>query len=413
MSQFSTVTKVLPEKEFIALFALMMSLTALSMDAILPGFQHIAHDLGIQDYQKTQWIVSSLIVGMVFGELLFGPLSDSIGRKKSILIGVGIYILGSIIALSSSSLFMLLLGRAIQGLGVAGPKIASRALIRDLYQGPDMARIMSYVMVIFILVPILAPALGQLVMVFGSWRWVFAAFIVQAFIASFWLALRQAETLPREQSRPLSFSRLLNDGRFILSQRDVMAYTTIAGCIFGGLMLYLSVAQSVFQDIYQTGEYFPLYFAILSIGAGLASFSNGRLVHRLGMAFSVTCALCLLIVASFVLLCLCFFFAGSPPFYAFMGLGILIFFSYGLVFGNINAMALEPLGNMAGLAASIISSLSSLIAVFVSSSIGQFYYLTVMPLGAGFLLLACISLGLLLLAKKTNLHRNTGKNPLE
>ena len=177
----------LPEKEFIALFALMMSLTALSMDSMLPAFPNIATSLGIEDYQKTQWIVSAMIFGMMFGEIIFGPLSDAIGRKKCILIGIGIYIGGSVIALSASSIEVFLLGRVIQGFGVSGPKIASRALVRDLYKGAAMARIMSFVMMVFILVPLLAPSIGQLVMQVADWRWIFALLVFQASVAGGWL----------------------------------------------------------------------------------------------------------------------------------------------------------------------------------------------------------------------------------
>lgn len=395
-----SLKRMLPEKEFIALFALMMSLTALSMDAVLPAFPDIARDLQISHYQYTQWIVSGLIFGMVFGEMTFGPLSDAIGRRKSILLGVSIYMLGSIIAMTAQTLPILLLGRVIQGIGVAGPKIASRALIRDLYKGPAMARIMSFVMVIFILVPMLAPWFGQKVMLLGSWRWVFVAFLVQASIASIWLLLRQAETLPKEQRQPLHLGRLLRDGKSIALRVDVMAYTAIAGCIFSGMMLYLSISQSIFQDIYHTGTDFPLYFALMSCGAGLASFTNGNLVMRLGMRLLVTVALSLMALVALVMLLAALFHQGVPPFWLFLLLGMLVFFCQGLLFGNINAMAMEPLGKTAGLGASMISSFSSLLAVVLSTLVGLFYHHSVTPLASGFLLFSSLSLGLLWLAKR-------------
>ena len=389
----------LAEKEFIVLFAIITSLTALSIDAMLPAFPNISHDLQITDYQHTQWIISALIFGMMFGELIFGPLSDAIGRKHSILLGVAIYLLGSIVALCADSLWMLLAGRVIQGFGVAGPKIASRALIRDLYQGASMARIMSYVMVIFILVPMLAPAFGQLIMTLGNWRWIFAALMIQALVASLWLMTRQAETLPKDKRLPLETSRLLKSAKFILSRKDVVAYTGIAGLIFGGLMLYLSIAQSIFQDVYQLGNHFPVYFALLASGSGLANLLNARIVQRVGMKPCVAYALLIMSTMAGLLTAVALYFDGVPPFWLFMLVGIMLFACLGMVFGNINALAMEPLGKVAGLAAAMISSASSLVAILVATLVGQFYHFTVTPLAAGFLLFSVLAYGLLRYAR--------------
>ncbi|WP_369919843.1 multidrug effflux MFS transporter [Marinomonas polaris] len=390
-----TQVKRLPERELVALFALMMSLTALSMDAMLPAFPNIAESLAIVDYQKTQWIVSAMILGMVFGEILFGPLSDAIGRKKSILLGISIYIIGSVVALSASSIEVFLLGRMIQGFGVAGPKIASRALIRDMYKGAAMARIMSFVMMVFILVPLLAPSVGQLVLKVADWRWIFALLIAQAAIAGGWLLLRQPETLLKENRIPLNRKRLIADVRVIWRRRDVMAFTVLLGCIFGGLMLHISTAQSIFQDVYNTGDRFPLFFAMLAIGSSIINFSNGKIVLRVGMLRCVIGALSVLLSTAFILLIAALFFDGVPPFALFMGLGMVMFSCFGMVFGNVNAMAMEPLGKTAGLGASLISSLSSMIAIVLSTIAGQFYNFTVIPLASGFVIFSIIALVML------------------
>lgn len=393
--QSKSLKRKLPEKEFIALFALMMSLTALSMDAMLPAFPLIAESLAIVDYQQTQWIVSAMILGMVFGEIIFGPLSDAIGRKRSILIGISIYILGAVVALLASSIEVFLLGRMIQGLGVAGPKIASRALVRDLYKGADMARIMSFVMMVFMLVPLLAPAIGQLVIQVADWHWIFALLIMQAAMAGGWLLFRQPETLAPQNRIPLNRKRLMADVRVIVGRRDVMAFTVLLGCIFAGLLLHISTAQSIFQDVYQTGNRFPLFFAMLAIGSSIISFSNGKIVQRVGMLPCVVSALSVLLLASCVLLIVSLFFDGVPPFALFMGLGMVMFSCLGMVFGNVNAMAMEPLGKMAGLGASLISSLSSLIAIVLSTLVGQFYNFTAVPLASGFVLFSFIALVML------------------
>lgn len=386
----------LPEKELVALFALMMSLTALSMDAILPAFAHIADSLTIVDYQQTQWFISAMILGMVFGELFFGPLSDAIGRKKSILLGIGVYIIGSVIAVSASSLEVFLIGRMIQGFGVAGPKIASRALIRDLYKGAAMARIMSFVMMVFLLVPMLAPSIGQLVMQVADWRWIFALLIVQAFVAGTWLLFRQPETLLKENRIVLSRKRLAADIKKIFSYRDVMAFTVLLGSIFGALMMYISTAQSLFQDVYNTGDRFPVYFAIMAIGASAINFFNAKIVQRVGMLRCVQSALGVLLTTSSVLLVVTLVFDGVPPFTLFMGLGVIMFSCFGMIFGNVNAMAMEPLGNVAGLASSLISSLSSLLAIVLATFVGQFYHASVTPLASGFVGFSLLALIMLL-----------------
>lgn len=400
MSNQNSSKRTLSEKEFIALFAMITSLTALSLDTVLPAFKDMAATLSVTDYKQIQWVVSALIGGMMFGELLFGPLSDAIGRKVSILLGVSIYIVGCLVAMLADSLELLLLGRFIQGFGVAGPKIASRALIRDLHKGAAMARIMSYVMVIFILVPMIAPSLGQMVLLVGSWRWIFAALVVQALLASIWLVVRQPETLPQEKRQPLSWLRLYRDGCYILKRQEVLCYIAMVGLVFGGLMLYLGIAQSIFQDLYHTGDRFVLYFALMAGGSGVASFMNGRLVMRLGMQRLVTFALLLKLVAALALWIACGYFSGVPPLWLFLVCGMPIFFSMGLLFGNINAMALEPLGHVAGLASSIISSSTSLIAVVLSLIVGAFYEFTITPLAMGYTAIAVIAIALLHFANR-------------
>ncbi|WP_012071761.1 multidrug effflux MFS transporter [Marinomonas sp.] len=399
----STV-KRLAEKELVALFALMMSLTALSMDAMLPAFPNIAESLAIVDYQKTQWIVSAMILGMVFGEIVFGPLSDAIGRKKSILLGISVYLVGSVIALLASSIEAFLIGRMIQGFGVAGPKIASRALIRDMYKGAAMARIMSFVMMIFLLVPMLAPSVGQLVVKVADWRWIFVLLMTQSAVAGIWLLLRQPETLAIENRIPLRWERIWLDIRFVLSRRDVVAYTILLGCVFGAVMLYISTAQSIFQDVYETGDRFPLFFAILAIGSAIINFSNGKIVMHVGMLRCVVGALSVMLTMALILLGLSLSFDGVPPFGLFMVLGVVMFSCLGMIFGNVNAMAMEPLGKVAGLGTSLISSLSSLIAIILAAILGLFYNFTLVPLAAGFVLFSAVALIMLrygYLASKT------------
>jgi DHA1 family bicyclomycin/chloramphenicol resistance-like MFS transporter len=388
--------------EFVALISLATSLTALSIDAILPALRDLGTALGVADARDTQLVVILFIFGMVFGEIFFGPLSDAVGRKKAILFGLAIFGLGAVVAMTADSLEQVLVGRIIQGIGCAGPKIAARALVRDQFVGPAMARIMSFIFMVFILVPMLAPALGQAILFVADWRAIFFVFLIIAAIVALWLSLRQPETLAAERRIPIRLDTLLANGLLILRHAKVMAYTFAAGFIFGALLLYLSTSQALFFDLYGIGETFPLYFAIFALGIGLASFFNSQLVMRHGMHRMAVTALGGLIVFGSAMLVVALAYDGVPPFGAFMTLGFLTFFCNGLLFGNLNALAMQSLGRVAGLGASMISSISSLVAVAISMAIGRFYDMTAVPLACGFILAGAVSLALVLAA-----HRST------
>ena len=394
MKTFSLSTRRQPlgTVEFIALFALLTSLVALSIDTMLPAFPAISPSFGLFESKDSQLVISALILGMVFGELAFGPLSDTKGRKYAILLGMGIFCIGSIISMLAQSYEWMLIGRVIQGFGVSGPKIASRALIRDQYSGAAMARIMSFVMMFFILVPMLAPALGQVIIYFASWREIFAFFLVMTTAVGIWFSIRQVETLTKENRIPFSLRAVAKASRSILLQPVIMAYAITAGILFGALLLYLGMAQAIFQDIYGIVEQFPLYFAILASGVGVSSFLNGKLVMKYGMYKLSMGALVCLAIFSLSLLLLSSYYAGQPPLFGFMLISFLCFCCIGILFGNLTAMAMESLGKIAGLGASIIASSSSLVSVVFSVIAGRFYNQTTIPLALGFICAALIGL---------------------
>lgn len=395
MSQAAAARPTSPRlPEFIALFALLTSLTALTIDAVLPAMPAIGQAFDVADPRTTQLVISMMILGMVFGEILFGPLSDAFGRKKAILLGLAIYGLGTLVAMNAESMTQLLISRVIQGIGVSGPKIGSRALIRDQYQGDAMARIMSFVMTVFILVPLLAPAYGQLILLVADWRAIFYSFLVLALVMALWLGWRQPETLPRERRIPLTLGETWRLTSLIVRHPKVMAYTLVAGLIFGCQVTYYSIAESVFQDLYQAGARFPVYFALLAAGVGIAALINGTLVMRMGMQRLTITALVGMMSISTALFIASWFAGGYPSLLLFLALGFALFFCVGLLFGNINALAMHSLGQMAGLGASIIASLSSLVAVAVSVTVGRFYNHSLYPMALGFL--ACATLALIL-----------------
>lgn len=387
--------------EFVALFSLTTSLTALSIDAMLPALRDIGQALAVADLRDTQLIVTLFIFGMVFGEFFFGPVSDAIGRKGAILIGLALFGIGAVIAMTADSLTQILIGRIVQGIGCAGPKIAARALIRDQYEGPAMARILSFIFMVFIIVPMLAPALGQLIVAVATWRWIFLVFLALAAVNALWLSVRQPETLEPARRIPFSLPTLLANGMLILRHGKVMAYTLALGFLFGALLVYVSTAPAMFHDLYRIDATFPLYFAIIALGLGIASFFNSRLVMRFGMHRLAVAALAGMIVFAGALLALTAASGGRPPFAGFMVLCFLAVCCNGLLFGNVNALAMQSLGRVAGLGASMVSALSSLVAVILSVGIGRFYAQTAYPLAAALLLAGVVALVLVRAA-----HRN-------
>lgn len=378
--------------EHIALYALLTSLTALSIDAVLPALRAIEADLHVEPPLSTQHIISLFILGMVAGELLFGPLSDAIGRKRALVCGLVIYLAGTVLAMLAGSVEMIVLGRIVQGIGVSGPKIVTRALIRDQYEGDAMARVMSFVFVLFILVPMLAPALGQFVLAFSGWRAIFVIYMVMAAILCLWLIARQPETLAPQDRIPLTPITFARNVLRIASNRRVMLLIIATGCIFGAQLLYLSTAADLFFDVYGIEETFPVYFAALAAGIGLASFVNAQLVRRFGMLTMARLALVGLSVFGLAMLAASMAFAGRPPLALFMILGFAVFFCIGILFGNLNAMAMQSLGRLAGLGTSMIASGSSLVAVILAVIVGAFYDKTTVPLAIGFVLAGTVSL---------------------
>ncbi len=373
--------------EFVILIALIISLVALSIDAMLPALPQIAADLKVQQINDSQYVISIFFAGMALGQIFFGPLSDSIGRRTAIIAGFVVFALGCLLSIFATSFEQMLLGRLLQGLGASGPRIVSIALVRDQYKGREMARVMSFVMTVFILVPVFAPAVGQLIITLSSWHWIFAMFLVLALVVAIWFWLRQPETLTRENRIVFSFSRLFLDIRAILRIRAALGYTLTMGFIFGAFIGYLSSSQQIFQVQYALFELFPLYFGILACSIGCASLVNARLVMRYGMRRLSRIALQVICFLSFSFFLFALLYEGHPNLYILMLYMLTVFFFFGILFGNLNALAMEPLGHIAGLGSAVIGSVSTLISVIFGVMIANAYDNTVLPVVVGFAVL--------------------------
>lgn len=370
--------------EFVALMATMTSLVALSIDAMLPALLQIGESLNVEQPHHTHLIVTVFFVGMAFGQLFFGPFSDSRGRRLTILVGLCIFAIGTFVCMSANSLETMLVGRVIQAFGVSGPRIASMAIIRDLYVGDSMARVMSFIMMVFILVPMLAPIIGQTVMDLFSWFHIFTLFLIVATMAGIWFFSRQGETLPRNKRKVFSWAQLFISSKYVLTHPAVMGYTFAMGCIFGSFLAYLSASQTIFQVYYNVGDMFPYIFATLAFSIGLASYFNGKMVMRFGMRKLCRFALKGVNGFAIVYLAILLAFDGLPPLVLTVSVMFVGFFFVGILFGNLNAMAMQPLGEMAGLGAAIIGSFSSLFSVPVALFIDSFLVGNLMPIGIGF-----------------------------
>ncbi len=366
--------------EQVILLALLSSLIALSIDAMLPALSLIEKDLAIQDPNDRQYIISVLFAGMATGMLVYGPISDSTGRKLPIYIGFVIFIIGCLLSILATDFNTMLIGRFLQGLGAAGPRVVSMALIRDEFEGRAMAKFMSLVMTVFILVPVLAPGLGQLVLFVAGWEAIFAGMLVLGVVAFVWFFFRQRETLPKAKRVRFSLDRLILASKEVLTTPASLGYMILAGFVFSAFLSYLSMSQQIFQDQYGVGDMFPVYFGILALAIGGASLVNSALVMKLGMQNLIGKALWTLTIISVLYLGYSFSADGQPPFWSLITFLFLAFFCFGILFGNINALAMEPLGHIAGVGSAIVSAVSTLQAAFFGSLISQAYDGTILPL---------------------------------
>ena len=361
--------------EFIALMAMLVATVALSIDGMLPALPYIASELSPENPNRAQLVLSSFVVGMALGTFLMGPLSDSFGRKTIIYWGAGLYVFFAVICMLATNLETLTLARIMQGIGAAGPRVVSQALVRDLYSGREMARITSFIMIIFALVPAVAPLLGAAVMLMFQWQAIFAVFILFVILSTTWMGVRIQEPVTLEKRRPFDFISLKTATIEILSHR--MVRTAIVTLIFAYSVLFtgLLLIQPVFDIYFARADIFPVWFAVIAILAASASFVNAILVLQWGMRRLVSIAFRVQVFWSAVMLLLLNngTLSGEFGFAMFVLWMLGVFFQAGMTMGNLTALAMEPLGHIAGTAASFVSALATLGSVILAGIVGQFF----------------------------------------
>ena len=396
--------------EFVALMAFLMSVVALAIDALLPALDIIGNSLHTQEAADNQLLITMIFIGLGFGPLLFGPISDSLGRKPMVFVGFGIFILASFICVYAESLEIMILGRILQGVGLSAPRTISIAIIRDMYSGDYMAKIMSFVIVIFLLVPIIAPAMGKFILDHYNWQAIFYMQIGFCLLIAFWFWKRQPETLTDENRIKFNGS-LFTDGFIeLIRYRKTIAYTLISGFVTGSFMVYLSSSQQVFQEQYGLKEAFPYIFAGLATSTGASILLNGFFVVRFGMKKIINFATIGFFIVS-LLYILLFWNSSNPNIEILLTFFALQFFFLGFLFGNLRAIAMQPVGHIAGIAAAITGLISTLMAVPISIFIGRYVEDTALPLFIGFSVCSLLSI-FIIGALKLKESKNKKTTPL-
>lgn len=378
--------------EFIALVAALTAMVAMSIDAMLPALGIISTELGAAHPNDRHLIILLFFGGLSIGTLVFGAVSDSIGRKSSIYIGMLFYLVGALLCFFASSFTMLIVGRIIQGFGAASPRVVSMAMVRDGAKGADMARIMSYVMSVFMLVPIVAPSIGQVVLLYGNWRMIFLGFIVMGALVTLWLYFRQNETLPVEKRTAFHASVLWDSAKEVVSNPVSLGYTLANGFIFAGFNIFLATSQQVIGEQYAQGTMFPIWFACLAGGIAIAMILNGRYVRRIGLQRISHMATIAFLINWISVLVVCWLTQGHPPFPLLMVFFFISFFCSGMTFGNYQAMALEPMGHIAGMAAAVSGAMSSLMAILFGGFAARYYDGSMTPIALAFVIYAALAL---------------------
>ncbi|MCG8330479.1 MAG: multidrug effflux MFS transporter [Chitinophagales bacterium] len=385
------------EFEFISLMASLMALSALSIDALLPGLDEIGKAIGTVDPRENQFLITIIVLGLGIGQLISGALSDSIGRKPTMYIGCVIFAMASIICVSAFSLEVMIMGRLLQGIGLSAPANVSMAIIRDKYSGNHMAKIMSYITVIFILTPVIAPTFGKVLLDNFGWESIFYSQLIFGLFVTIWFWQRQQETLKRENRKKINWELYTNGVKEFFKHPEAIIYTIIAGLISGPFLAYMSASQQIFSKQYDLEDVYSYIFSGLALGIGIATFLNGTLVVKYGMQRMVTIPMIVLLGISTTYVVL-FGAELNPDSTIFILFLAFILFSMGFIFGNLNALAMQPIGHIAGIGASIVSFISTTISVSIAALIGRFINLTALPIFIGFSVCVAISLVMMLIA---------------
>jgi DHA1 family bicyclomycin/chloramphenicol resistance-like MFS transporter len=394
----------IPRWEFIALAAALMALNALAIDIMIPALQQVGASLGVVEENHRQFVITAYIVGFGGAQLFFGPLSDAYGRRAPLIVGLVIYVAAACGAAFSPNFTALLALRLIQGIGAAATRVIAISVIRDCFGGRRMAEIMSLVFMVFMAVPVVAPGLGQFIMLFASWHWIFIAMGAGALLTAIWSIFRLPETLAPENTRPFTIAAVTEGFYIVFSNRVALCYTLACMATFSALFGFITSAQQIYMEVYNLGNLFGFVFAGIAGMMSLSNFLNSRLVGRFGMRRLAHGAM-----FAFIAVC-CIWFVASVatthlPFLPFLVLFTTVMFLFGFIGSNFNALAMEPLGHVAGTASSVLGFAQTFGGGIIGTMIGQLFDGTVTPIAAGFCVVSFVALGLVLIAERGRLFQ--------
>jgi MFS transporter, DHA1 family, multidrug resistance protein len=390
-------------REFVGMIAASMALQALAIDAMLPALHDIGHAFAVTNLNQLQWIVTAFMMGAGAGQLICGPLSDRYGRRPVLLVGVVGYTVLSLIATLASSLSGLLAARVVQGFMVAATSVVARSMVRDKFSGSTMARVMSTIFIVFLVVPMIAPAAGQFLLIFFSWRGIFGFFAICGLLVSIWIFFRLPETLLPQNRRPLSSAHLAQAAWFVLSEPSSILYTVALTTMFGSLLAYVSTVPQIFAGAFHLPGLMAMTFAFCAGAMGLASYFNTRIVEHVGMHVISHVAL-----ASFLLV------TGAHSVFAYFDdEGVLSFAlfqavtmaCFSLSVSNFGAIAMQPMGAIAGSASSVQGVISTIGGALIGTLIGQQWRGSVFFLPAGAFLCGLAAFACILLAERSRMFR--------
>lgn len=372
-------------RELIVLLAVLMSMVALAVDIMLPAFADIRGEFGLApDSTEAAGIITAFFIGLAVTQLVFGLAADRFGRRPMLYAGLAIYVVGTVISMLAPSLGWLLVGRFIWGAGAASPRVLTLSILRDVYSGERMARAMSFVMAIFILIPVVAPSLGAVLTDWISWRGAVGFTLVVATALGLWI-LRLPETLHSENQIRLTVPDIATAAKTVVTNRSTMAYTLMYTVLFGVFASYLASSELILADVFDLGDEFPVIFGALSLVMGVAVFVNGSLVGRVGLFRLINIVLLAYIVLAGAMTALAVVSGGSPPFWSFALVLSAVLAAHALLIPNLNTAAMIPMAPVAGTASAIIGTIGTAVGAVIGAFIDRIFDGTVTPLSVSFL----------------------------
>lgn len=376
--------------EFVGFIAACMALNALAIDVMLPALPMLYADFSLTDPNQAQAVIGVYLLGVGASQLVYGPLSDRYGRRPVLIGGLIVFAVAGMLSSLTDSFATLLAARLLQGIGAGAPRVIAVSLARDKYSGAQMGKVMSLAMMVFMAVPILAPAMGQLILLVAPWRWAFGALVIAGAAVLTWTLLRLQESLPEEHRRAISPRAIIGAYRITLTTRTSVGYMLALGLVVGGHMSFITSAQQIFVDVFDAGRSFTLLFAAVAIAMAVAAFTNSRLVHRFGMRKLSLVGLMMLVLLNVIHLGLAL--SGNETLLAFMLLQGGSVFVFGFLASNLNTLAMEPLGHVAGTASSMIGFFSTVAGALIGLLVGHLFNGSVSPLVGAYVVLGSLAL---------------------